>query len=137
VNYTGKAQLSLIIVAPAELEAEGDRIFKNYAEWMVRTHFREGEKALLQYNVAKRADDEGNILFTLTEVYETVAGIESHHELGAKWESVGDWLKWLEQCQVTAVEGAPIIHSLWQRGARKGLARKSEHREKLKMSHLL
>ena len=42
-----------------------------------------------------------------------LAGIESHHELGANWESAGDWVKWLEQCQVTAVEGAQIMHSLW------------------------
>lgn len=113
MNHTGKAQLSLIIVAPAELEAEGDRIFNSHAEWMVRTHYREGEKALLQYNVAKRADDDGNIVFTLTEVYETVAGIESHHELGAKWKSVGDWVKWLKQCQDTVVGGVQIMHSLW------------------------
>ena len=102
-----------LVAGPSELEAEGDRIFKSHAEWMERTHYREGEKALLQYNVSKRPDDNGNIIFALTEVYETVAGIEGHHELGSQWETVGDWVKWLEQCQVTAVEGAEILQSLW------------------------
>ena len=80
---------------------------------MVSTHFREGEKALLQYNVSKRSDDDGNIIFALTEVYETEAGIKRHHELGAKWEAVDDWVSWLGRCTVTAVEGGHITHSLW------------------------
>jgi hypothetical protein len=48
VIYTGKAHLVLIIVSPAKLEAEGDRIFKSHAECMEGTHFRESEKALLR-----------------------------------------------------------------------------------------
>ena len=66
MNYTGKAQFSLTVVAPAELESEGDRIFNLHAAWMEETHYRESEKALLQYTVAKRVDDEGNIRFVLT-----------------------------------------------------------------------
>jgi hypothetical protein len=43
VNYTGNAQLIMIFVAPPDLVAEGDRIFKTHAAWMERTHYREGD----------------------------------------------------------------------------------------------
>jgi hypothetical protein len=33
---------------------------------MEETHYREGEKALLQYTVAKGTDDDGNIHFIVT-----------------------------------------------------------------------
>ena len=75
MNYEGKAQFSLTVIAPPELESEGDRIFNLHAAWMEETHYREGEKALLQYTVAKRTDDDGNIIIVLTEVYETMAGV--------------------------------------------------------------
>ena len=112
-NYTGKAHLSLIIVSPAELEAEGDRIFKSHAEWMVKTHFREGEKALLQYNVAKSPGDNGNVIFVLTEVYESVAGIDDHIEQANVDDHFEAFSKWRTQCKVTFVRDASIIHSLW------------------------
>jgi hypothetical protein len=111
--YTGKAQFSLIIIAPAELEAEGDRMFSLHAAWMEETHYREGEKALLQYTVAKRSDDDGNIIFVLTEVYETMAGVEDHYEQFSHCEWRDDWQKFTGQCQVTYGGGASIIHSLW------------------------
>jgi hypothetical protein len=75
MNYKGKAQLSYIIIAPAELEAEGDRFFKHQAEWVEKTHHRAGDKALLQYTVSKSIDGTGNIIYVLTEVYETVGTI--------------------------------------------------------------
>ena len=113
MNYTGKAQLTIIIDSPAELEAEGDRIFKQHAAWMEKSHYREGEKALLQYNVAKIPGDNGNVIFVLTEVYETVAGIDDHIEQAHEDEHFEPFSKWQEQCKVTFVRDASIIQSLW------------------------
>ncbi len=111
--YTGKAQFSLTIVVPPELEAEGNRIFTLHESWMEKTHHREGEKALLQYNVAKGSDDDGNFIFVLTEVYETHAGIEDHYQQANEWEHYDDWKKWTGQCKVTFGGMASITHSLW------------------------
>jgi quinol monooxygenase YgiN len=112
--YTGKAQFSMTISGPPELEDEGDRIFEEHANWMERTHYREGNKALLQYNVAKDHDEEGNFVFILTEVYETAAGIQDHIEQAQQnWESYGDWSAWTGKCDVRYIGGSEIIHSLW------------------------
>ena len=113
MNYIGKAQFSFTIVTPAELEVEGDRVFKLHAEWMVKTHHREGDKALLQYNVSKSSDSNGNIIFVLTEVYETAAGIEDHRKQAHEAEFFGDFRKWLNQCQVIGGEDEVVIYSLW------------------------
>lgn len=114
MDYTGKVQLAIIINSPAALEADGDRIFTSHAAWMERTHHRDGEKALLQYNVSKSRDDDGNVIFVLAEVYATAAGVEDHVARSrSDWEAYDDWGAWLSRCQVTAVLGAPIVHSLW------------------------
>src|SRR6266498_414825 len=103
MNYKGKAQLSYTIIAPAELEAEG----------VEKTHYREGDKALLQYNVAKNTDDAGNILFMLTEIYETIAGSEDHSKQFHEVDFSADFYKWAGKCQVTIGWNQVIIHSLW------------------------
>ena len=113
MNYKGKAQFSFTIVAPPELEAEGVRVFNLHAEWMEKTHYREGEKALLQYNVAKSTDSDGNSIFVLTEVYETVAGIEDHRKQAHEADFFADFSNWLSQCQVIGGEDEVVIHSLW------------------------
>ena len=53
MSQKGKIQLAFIIVAPPDLVAEGDRIFKTHAPWLGATHPRSGDKALLSYNVSK------------------------------------------------------------------------------------
>jgi hypothetical protein len=42
-----------MFVCPADLEAEADRIFASHAQWMQRTHHRDGDKALLQDTLTK------------------------------------------------------------------------------------
>jgi len=54
--YTGKVQLTVITKSPPELEAEGVRIFASHANWIEANHYSDGDKALLQYNVAKGSD---------------------------------------------------------------------------------
>ena len=53
MTYHDKIQLTIIIVAPPDQVAEGDRIFRSHAPWMEATHHRAGAKALLSYNVSK------------------------------------------------------------------------------------
>ncbi|HLY27478.1 MAG TPA: hypothetical protein VKQ72_14130 [Aggregatilineales bacterium] len=112
MTSNGKAQTWFTIVAPAESEAEGDRLFKLHAEWMEKTHHREGDKALLHYNVAKHSDPDGHIIFVLTEVYETVAGIENHSKLWHDADISDEFTKFISQCKVTSGT-ATVIQSLW------------------------
>ncbi len=107
MDYKGKTQYSLAFIAPTSLEAEGDRVFKLAAEWVEKMHQSEGDKVLLQYNVAKCSTSDGNIMFVLTEVYETVAGFEDHRKQALEADYVGDLRKWASHCQV--IGGAGVI----------------------------
>ena len=113
MNYKGKAQLTIVIDSPAELEAEGDRILDMHEAWIRRTHYREGDKALLQYDIAKSRSENGNVIFVMTEVYETTAGIDDHIAQAQDDEHHDLLLKWWERCNVTFVRDGEIIHSLW------------------------
>ena len=113
MDYRGNVTLTIIIDSPAELEAEGDRIFQQHAAWMAESHYREGDKELLQYNVAKSPGENGNVIFVLSEVYATQAGIDDHIA-----QAQGDahhplLAAWMGKCKVTFVRSAEIKHSLW------------------------
>ena len=81
-----------------DLVAEGDRLFASHAKWMRNTHARDGEKALLLYNLVKGPElsnpmdpsskPTGNTCFVLTEVYETPAGVADHWKQLPAWEEV-------------------------------------------------
>ncbi|MDH3223794.1 MAG: hypothetical protein OEO23_08760, partial [Gemmatimonadota bacterium] len=122
--HRGKIQLAFVIVAPAHLEEEGDRLFRSHAPWMEATHHREGEKALLSYSVAKApelsnpmdpsSEPTGKVCFILSEVYETAAGIADHFKRAeSSWADFPAVGAWMAQCSVTGVPAAPIISSLW------------------------
>ena len=122
--YHNKIQLIYVIVAPPELVEEGDRIFKSHAPWMEATHHRNGEKALLSYNVSKTPElsnpmdsnsaPTGNTCFILNEVYETPAGVADHFQQAMQsWKDFPALMKWLEKCKVSGVAAAPISYSLW------------------------
>jgi quinol monooxygenase YgiN len=116
-DYSGKAQFFVAFRCAAEHEAEGDRVFAHHAEWMERTHPKEGEEALLQYTVSKSRDDEGNVQFLLAEVYETTAGIDNHRRLSREDEDdsgVQALLAWVGKCDATiGWDDADVVHSLW------------------------
>ena len=90
MTYHDKIQLTIIIVAPPDQVAEGDRIFRSHGPWMEATHHRTGEKARLSYNVSKGPElsnpmdlnsaPTGNTYFVLTEIYETEAGVADHFQ---------------------------------------------------------
>ncbi len=122
--HHGKIQLTFIITAPPDQLDEGDRIFRSHAPWMESTHHRDGEKALLSYNVSKapelsnpmdpNSSPTGNTCFILSEIYETEAGVVDHfHQAMESWKDFPALGTWLEKCKVTAVPAAPIINSLW------------------------
>ncbi len=119
----GKTQLTIVFTAPPDLVAEGDRIFESHARWMRAAHSREGEEALLHYNVVKGPElsnpmdpsskPTGNTSFVLTEVYETPAGVANHWKLTAAWEDFAAVGAWMSKVKVTTVHGSPVVHSLW------------------------
>jgi len=123
MSHKEKTQLTIIFTAPPEAVAEGDRIFASHAKWLRNTHAREGEKALLLYNLVKGPElsnpmdpssaPTGNTSFVLTEVYDTPAGLADHWKQTASWEDFPAVGAWLSKVKVTTVHGAPVVHSLW------------------------
>lgn len=122
--HKGKIQLVYVIVAPPDQVAEGDRIFASHGPWMEGTHHREGDKALLSYNVSKAPEfsnpmdptsaPTGNTCFILSEIYETEAGVADHFERAqTSWQDFPALGDWLEHCTITGVSAAPIVNSLW------------------------
>ena len=124
MKYHDKIQLTIIIVAPPDQVAEGDRIFRSHGPWMEATHHRSGAKALLSYNVSKGPElsnpmdlnsaPTGNTYFVLTEIYETEAGVADHfQQTTASWKDFPAIVQWMEKCKATFVPAASIINSLW------------------------
>ena len=124
MTYHDNIQLTLLIIAPPDQEAEGDRVFKMHGAWMESTHYRTGEKALLSYNVSKAKElsdpgdlnsaPTGNTCFVLTEIYESKAGVLDHFkQTHENWGDFPAFDKWLDKCKVTFVSAASIFNSLW------------------------
>ena len=124
MSHEGKTQVTFIFTASPDQVGEGDRIFASHAAWMAKTHHREGNLALLRYNVVKgpelsnpldpSSQPTGNTCFVLAEVYETPAGLEDHWKQGAEgWEDFGAFMEWAGKVMVAVLHGSPVIHSLW------------------------
>ena len=115
-DFTGKAQFFLALKCAAEHEAEGDRFFAQHAQWMERTHPKEGDTALLQYTVSKRLDGEGNVLFLLAEVYETSAGVENHSRLAhenKREPEMASLRALVDKSETIGFGASDVVHSLW------------------------
>ena len=120
----GNVQLNFVITAGPDQVAEGDRIFADHAVWMEKTHHREGDKAMLVYDVSK-ADElsnpmdptskkTGNVHFILAEVYAGQAGVDDHFaQAKGSWGEFENFLKWMGQCKTTVIPSAKIFNSLW------------------------
>lgn len=124
MSHKGNTQITLTFTATPDQVEEGDRIFASHAVWMAETHYREGELALLRYNIVKGAElsnpldpssePTGNTCFVLMEVYETPAGLADHWKQGAEnWPDFNTFVQWATAVKVTALHGSPVIHSLW------------------------
>jgi hypothetical protein len=124
MSHQGKTQLTFIFTATPDLLAEGDRLFASHAQWMERSHRRDGELALLHYNVVKGPElsnpldpssaPTGNTCFVLDEVYESPAGLEDHWKQGAgNWEEFGAFVSWAGKVKLAVLHGSPVVYSLW------------------------
>lgn len=122
--HKGKVHLTYVIIAPADQVEEGDRIFRSHQTWMESTHPREGEKALLSYEVSKAPQlsnpmdtssaPTGKTCYVLAEVYETEAGVANHFQLAMdSWEDFAALGEWLGKCELIGTPAAKIVNSLW------------------------
>lgn len=122
--HLGNTQLIYVISCPPEHVAEGDRIFDSHAVWMEATHHRDGDKALLTYNVSKapelanpfdpESEPTGNTVFVLHEIYQSDAGVGDHFAQAMDgWDDFPALLAWLEKCTVTGTPMSSVNHSLW------------------------
>jgi hypothetical protein len=124
MSHEGKTQVTFIFAATPDQVAEGDRIFASHAAWMEQSHHREGELALLRYNVAKgpelsnpldpSSSPTDNTCFVLAEVYETPAGLADHWREGAEsWGDFSAFVAWASSVNVAVLHGSPVMYSLW------------------------
>lgn len=124
MSHVGKPQFTNIVIVPPELADEAERIFASHAAWMEATHHREGDKALLRYNVARapelsdpmdpESDATGNTIYFVTEVYQTEEGIADHFaQADASWNDFAAANELMSKCRVVGAPSAEIIHSLW------------------------
>lgn len=119
-----EVRFTVTSICPADLAAEGDRIYRSHIAWMKATHHREGPKALLSYDVSKTPElsdpfdlaskPTGNTVFVLTEVYSTDGGVVDHFEQAkASWKDFPAWTAWVGKCKTTKVGYGKIFNSLW------------------------
>ena len=124
MSQSGKIQLVIVITADEEQAAEGHRIFNSHVGWMGSTHHRSGSKALLNYNVSwapelsnpmdPQSAATGNTNFILSEVYESMEGVEDHFtQAQESWDEFPAFVAWVGACKSTIVPAAQIGHSLW------------------------
>ena len=124
MSTLGKTQVNIVFIVPPELVEQGDKLFASHAAWMERTHYREGEKALMRYNIVKAPELEnpfdpnsaptGNTMFVLDEMYETQAGLDDHwHQAADNWEDLGELLDWAGKCKVITAHNCVAVQALW------------------------
>ena len=125
MSHKGKIQLTIIFTATPDMVGEGDRIWGSHAAWMEKSHYRDGNKALLLYNLSRGPElsnpvdpsskPTGNMNYVLTEVYESQAGVEDHWKQGSEnWKDFPALVKWAGKCKISALPaGGPVAYSLW------------------------
>lgn len=123
MGQKGKTQITFIFTATPDQKGEGDRLFASHAEWMERTHHRDGEFKMLLYNVVKGPELSNsldpsskpteNTCFVLTEVYENPSGLAEHWKSAGTWQDFHAFVKWAGSVKLSVLHGSPVIHSLW------------------------
>ena len=118
--YKGKTQLTRIWTVKPDSVEKMKEIAESHTKWMKETHYKEGEKALLMLNwcMEIEKDEEGNqtgnTLFVLTEVYESVAGVDDHYKQAEDVDfnfiphDMGEMT-----LSLTACDRGKVINSLW------------------------
>jgi hypothetical protein len=124
MDYRGKVHLTFVFKTDQANVAEGDRLFASHNAWMARTHHRDGDKALLTYNVSKGADPSnpldpgstptGKTVYVLDEIYESPAGIADHWQQAmSNWEDFQAFVAWIQKGEVSAQHSGTVVNSLW------------------------
>lgn len=124
MSQKGNTMITMMFTAGADQVAEAERIFASHAKWMEKTHYKEGNLALLQYNIAKSPEfnnpldpssgTTGNTIYTLYEVYKTPEGIADHWKQGQEtWEDFGAMMAWAGTVKLSVMHGTPVMYSLW------------------------
>jgi len=124
MDYRGKVHLTFVLKADQADVAEADRLFASHNEWMSKTHHREGDKALLAYNVSKGGDPSnpldpgstptGKTVYVLDEIYESPAGIADHWQQAmSSWDDFQAFVAWAQKCDVSAQHAGTVVNSLW------------------------
>jgi hypothetical protein len=94
-------------------------LFSSHAKWMENSHYKEGELALLNYNVVKgpelsnpldpTSEPTDNTSYALTEVYKTPQGLEDHWKQGStNWEDFNAFVELNKAAQT----GKTLMHLL-------------------------
>ena len=116
--YEGKTQLTRIWVYKSEFAKNIDENIAVHTKWMEETHHRSGEKKLHFLNWSKAPEikegkETGNIMFVLTEVYESVAGVDDHEQQAQNSltlpHDISEGL-----VEITICDRGAIKHSLWK-----------------------
>lgn len=121
--HRGNIQLTILFTCGPEDVAAGDALFADHAEWMERSHPRDGDLALVAYNVVRGpelsnpldpgSEPTGNTTFTLMEVYATQAGVANHWRMGTtEWDGFPAFADFAGKCKVTAHHGSEVVQSL-------------------------
>ena len=124
MSTLGKTQVNIVFIVPPDLVEQGDKLFASHADWMERTHYKDGEKALLRYNIVKapeldnpfdpNSNPTGNTMFVLDEMYENQAGLDDHWKQAAEnWEDLGELLEWASKCKVITAHNCKAVQALW------------------------
>jgi len=122
MNYKSKLHLTFVFKTGDATEA--DRLFASHNTWMAKTHHRDGDKALLAYNVSKGDDlsnpldpgsaPTGKTVYVLDEIYESPAGIADHWQQAmSSWDDFKAFVAWAQKCDVSAQHSGIIVNSLW------------------------
>jgi hypothetical protein len=124
MSYRGARQLTILFTCGPDVVAEGDALFAKHAEWMAKSHHREGEKALLKYMVSKGSElanpldpssaRTGQTTFVLTEIYAKRAGLEDHwRQAMTRWDGFEEFASFARKCKITTLHGGEIVDELW------------------------
>lgn len=122
MSHAGKTQITMMFTADGPQVAEGDRLFTSHGAFM-KGHHRDGDKALLAYNVASgpelsnsldpSSEPTGRTSYVLTEVYESPAGVADHWAHAGEWADFGAFVEWAGAVEVHVLHGSPVVQSLW------------------------
>ncbi|MCG7587630.1 hypothetical protein [Photobacterium sp. OFAV2-7] len=124
MSHKDKVMIAMQVIASADNVAEGERLFASHAKFMEETHHKDGELAMLSYNIASSPEyvnplapelvPTGNTIFLMIEVYENEKGVAEHWRLGQQeWKDFPSMMEWLDKCDMTILHGSKIVHSLW------------------------